>query len=117
MVPNQWSRKKDLIPTGKFFNMFIQLIFCDIIQNLRLFLSPIRTRYLPKENVSFNANHTVSFLLPMGAIFEPSMSVGTEEDNITSLNLAVAVSVPRLCVDSQIKQSCYGRQMFFLAAE
>ncbi|XP_068611225.1 platelet glycoprotein 4 [Brachionichthys hirsutus] len=49
-----------------------------------------RTRYLPKENITFNNNHTVSFLLPMGAIFEPSMSVGSEEDSVTSLNLAVA---------------------------
>ncbi|KAM4711501.1 platelet glycoprotein 4 [Anableps anableps] len=48
------------------------------------------TRYLAKDNVTFNFNHTVSFLLPSGAIFEPSMSVGTEEDKITSLNLAVA---------------------------
>uniref|UniRef100_UPI0037E7BD27 platelet glycoprotein 4 n=1 Tax=Semicossyphus pulcher TaxID=241346 RepID=UPI0037E7BD27 len=48
------------------------------------------TRYLPKENVTFNPNQTVSFLLPMGAIFEPSMSVGPEEDKVTSLNLAVA---------------------------
>ncbi|MCI4388710.1 hypothetical protein PGIGA_G00089070 [Pangasianodon gigas] len=49
-----------------------------------------RTRYIPKENVTFYQNHTVSFLLPSGAIFEPSMSVGTEEDMVTSLNLAVA---------------------------
>ncbi|XP_026853162.2 platelet glycoprotein 4 [Electrophorus electricus] len=49
-----------------------------------------RTRYIPKENVTFNDNYTVSFLLPAGAIFEPSMSVGTEEDIVTSLNLAVA---------------------------
>uniref|UniRef100_A0A8C5E3V8 Platelet glycoprotein 4 n=1 Tax=Gouania willdenowi TaxID=441366 RepID=A0A8C5E3V8_GOUWI len=51
------------------------------------------TRYLPKENITFNPNNTISFLLPMGAIFEPSMSVGSEEDNVTSLNLAVAVGV------------------------
>lgn len=51
-----------------------------------------RTRYLPKENITFNPNQTVSFLLPLGAIFEPSMSVGPEEDKVTSLNLAVAVS-------------------------
>lgn len=51
-----------------------------------------RTRYLPKENITFNPNNTVAFLLPQGAIFEPSMSVGPEEDNVTSLNLAVAVS-------------------------
>ncbi|KAK3517458.1 hypothetical protein QTP70_011640 [Hemibagrus guttatus] len=39
-----------------------------------------RTRYIPKENVTFFPNNTVSFLLPSGAIFEPSMSVGAEED-------------------------------------
>ena len=49
-----------------------------------------RTRYLPKENITFNPNQTVSFLLPSCAVFEPSMSVGPEEDNITSLNLGVA---------------------------
>ncbi|XP_071383176.1 platelet glycoprotein 4 [Centroberyx affinis] len=49
-----------------------------------------RTRYLPRSNITAYPNHTVSFLLPAGAIFEPSMSVGPEEDNITSLNLAVA---------------------------
>ncbi|KAF4079982.1 hypothetical protein AMELA_G00184380 [Ameiurus melas] len=49
-----------------------------------------RTRYIPKENVTFYQNHTVSFLLPLGAIFEPSKSVGAEEDVVTSLNLAVA---------------------------
>ncbi|KAF0029945.1 hypothetical protein F2P81_019050 [Scophthalmus maximus] len=51
-----------------------------------------RTRYLPKENITFNPNQTVSFLLPLGAIFEPSMSVGPEEDKVTSLNLAVAAA-------------------------
>ncbi|XP_070709752.1 platelet glycoprotein 4 [Pempheris klunzingeri] len=49
-----------------------------------------RTRYLPKHNVTFNDNHTASFLLPLGAIFEPTMSVGPEEDKVVSLNLAVA---------------------------
>nr|XP_033470488.1 platelet glycoprotein 4 [Epinephelus lanceolatus] len=49
-----------------------------------------RTRYLAKEKVTFNPNQTVSYLLPMGAIFEPSMSVGSEEEKVTSLNLAVA---------------------------
>ncbi|KAM4570299.1 platelet glycoprotein 4 [Odontesthes bonariensis] len=47
------------------------------------------TRYLAKENITFNPNDTVSFLLPQGAIFEPSMSVGPEEDIVSSLNLAV----------------------------
>lgn len=51
-----------------------------------------KTRYLPKENITFNPNQTASFLLPMGAIFEPSMSVGPEEDKVTSLNLAVAAT-------------------------
>uniref|UniRef100_A0A8C3B2T8 Platelet glycoprotein 4 n=1 Tax=Cyclopterus lumpus TaxID=8103 RepID=A0A8C3B2T8_CYCLU len=46
-----------------------------------------KTRYFPKDNITFNTNDTVSFLLPVGAIFEPSMSVGPEEDKVTSLNL------------------------------
>ncbi|MBN3320757.1 CD36 protein, partial [Atractosteus spatula] len=49
-----------------------------------------RTRYQPKENITANSNNTISFLLPYGAIFEPSMSIGSEADNVTSLNLAVA---------------------------
>nr|UFE16637.1 cluster of differentiation 36 [Tor putitora] len=49
-----------------------------------------KTRFIPKTNITFNDNYTVSFVLPAGAIFEPSMSVGTEEDVFTSLNLAVA---------------------------
>ncbi|KAF4114546.1 platelet glycoprotein 4 [Onychostoma macrolepis] len=49
-----------------------------------------KTRFIPKTNITFNDNYTVSFVLPAGAIFEPSMSVGTEEDIFTSLNLAVA---------------------------
>uniref|UniRef100_A0A8C7F474 Platelet glycoprotein 4 n=1 Tax=Oncorhynchus kisutch TaxID=8019 RepID=A0A8C7F474_ONCKI len=54
-----------------------------------------KTRYLPKENITANPeNHTISFLLPAGAIFEPSLSVGSEEDSVTSLNLAVAYSNP-----------------------
>ncbi|XP_054608776.1 platelet glycoprotein 4 isoform X2 [Dunckerocampus dactyliophorus] len=55
--------------------------------------------YLPKANITFNANHTVSFLMPLGAIFVPRMSVGSENDTITSLNLAVAGAytlVPKL---------------------
>ncbi|XP_034529634.1 platelet glycoprotein 4 [Notolabrus celidotus] len=48
-----------------------------------------RTRYLPKEDIKFNPNQTVSFILPLGAIFEPSMSVGPEEDKVTTLNIAV----------------------------
>ncbi|XP_028425901.1 platelet glycoprotein 4 [Perca flavescens] len=49
-----------------------------------------RTRYLAKENITFHPNQTASFLLPLGAIFEPSMSVGSDEDKVTTLNLAVA---------------------------
>ncbi|XP_077355254.1 platelet glycoprotein 4 [Festucalex cinctus] len=48
------------------------------------------TRYSSKANITFNPNNTVSYLLPLGAVFEPSLSVGPEEDVITSLNLAVA---------------------------
>lgn len=52
----------------------------------------IRTRYLPRDNITYG-DITVSFVLPAGAIFVPSMSVGSEEDNVTCLNLAVVVSV------------------------
>lgn len=55
-----------------------------------LFLT--RTRYLPKANITYG-DLTVSFVQPAGAIFVPSMSVGSEEDNVTCLNLFVAVSV------------------------
>uniref|UniRef100_A0A2K6SF63 Platelet glycoprotein 4 n=1 Tax=Saimiri boliviensis boliviensis TaxID=39432 RepID=A0A2K6SF63_SAIBB len=52
-----------------------------------------RVRYLAKENVTQDPeNNTVSFLQPNGAIFEPSLSVGTENDNFTVLNLAVAAA-------------------------
>ena len=50
-----------------------------------------RTRYLAKTNITAYENHTVSFSLPAGAIFDPSMSVGPEEDVVTVLNLVVAV--------------------------
>lgn len=52
-----------------------------------------RVRYLAKENITHDSeSHTVSFVQPNGAIFEPSLSVGTENDTLTVLNLAVAVS-------------------------
>ncbi|XP_047608210.1 platelet glycoprotein 4-like isoform X2 [Phacochoerus africanus] len=50
-----------------------------------------RVRYLAKKNIVQDPKtHTVSFLQPKGAIFEPSLSVGTENDTFTVLNLAVA---------------------------
>lgn len=49
-----------------------------------------KTRFLPKENITFYANHTASFLLPVNAIFEPTMSVGSEDDKMVVLNVAVA---------------------------
>uniref|UniRef100_A0A5F5PU04 Platelet glycoprotein 4 n=1 Tax=Equus caballus TaxID=9796 RepID=A0A5F5PU04_HORSE len=52
-----------------------------------------RVRYLAKENITHDSeNHTVSFVQPHGAIFEPSLSVGTENDTFTVLNLAVAAA-------------------------
>ena len=59
--------------------------------------SPLRVRYLAKSNITAH-NDAVSFLLPNGAIFEPDMSVGSEDDLVTTLNLAVAVSLPCLSV-------------------
>uniref|UniRef100_A0A8C6T8Y3 Platelet glycoprotein 4 n=1 Tax=Neogobius melanostomus TaxID=47308 RepID=A0A8C6T8Y3_9GOBI len=49
-----------------------------------------KTRFLPKHNITFNPNHTASFLLPTIATFEPNMSVGTEDEEVVVLNLAVA---------------------------
>lgn len=72
-----------------FYNILMKEKECSVSKSDNF---PRRTRYLPKENVTFNPNLTVSYLLPYGAIFEPSMSVGAEEDKVTSLNLAVAVS-------------------------
>lgn len=52
-----------------------------------------RVRYLAKENITQDPEtHTISFLQPNGAIFEPSLSVGRENDTFTVLSLAVAVS-------------------------
>ncbi|XP_039616987.1 platelet glycoprotein 4 isoform X2 [Polypterus senegalus] len=49
-----------------------------------------KVRYLPKENITANPNNTISFLVPREAIFVPEMSIGNEEDKITTLNLVVA---------------------------
>ncbi|XP_039579589.1 platelet glycoprotein 4 [Passer montanus] len=54
-----------------------------------------RVRYLPKENVTEGENGTITYMLPNIANFEPDMSVGTENDTLTILNLAV-VAVPSL---------------------
>lgn len=72
-----------------------------------------RVRYLAKENITQNPeDHTVSFVQPNGAIFEPSLSVGTEDDNFTVLNLAVAAaphiyqnSFVQVVLNSLIKKS------------
>lgn len=55
-----------------------------------------RVRYLAKENITHDTEkHTVSFVQPNSAIFEPSLSIGTENDTYTVLNLAVA-AIPHL---------------------
>ncbi|KAM9388445.1 platelet glycoprotein 4 isoform 1-T2 [Phaethornis superciliosus] len=51
-----------------------------------------RVRYLPKENITENADGTISYMLPNVARFEPDMSVGTENDTFTCLNLAVVAA-------------------------
>ncbi|OXB76634.1 UNVERIFIED_CONTAM: hypothetical protein H355_010498 [Colinus virginianus] len=60
-----------------------------------------RVRYLPKENITENSNGTISYMLPNVARFEPDMSVGTENDTITCLNLAV-VAAPALYTNNFI---------------
>ncbi|NXF04090.1 CD36 protein, partial [Smithornis capensis] len=54
-----------------------------------------RVRYLPKENITEHDDGTISYMLPNIARFEPDMSVGTENDTVICLNLAVA-AVPSL---------------------
>ncbi|NXK04094.1 CD36 protein, partial [Herpetotheres cachinnans] len=61
-----------------------------------------RVRYLPKENVTENSDGTISYMLPNIARFEPDMSVGTENDTITCLNLAV-VAAPSLYTNTFIQ--------------
>ncbi|OWK06378.1 CD36 [Cervus elaphus hippelaphus] len=52
-----------------------------------------RVRYLAKDIITRDSKtHTISFLQPKGAIFEPWLSVGTENDTFTVLNLAVAAT-------------------------
>ncbi|XP_009461188.1 PREDICTED: platelet glycoprotein 4 isoform X2 [Nipponia nippon] len=61
-----------------------------------------RVRYLPKENITENSDGTISYMLPNIAHFEPDMSVGTENDTITCLNLAV-VAAPALYTNTFIQ--------------
>ncbi|NXE45680.1 CD36 protein, partial [Casuarius casuarius] len=61
-----------------------------------------RVRYLPKENITDNSDGTISYMLPNIARFEPDMSVGTENDTVTCLNLAV-VAAPALYTNTFIR--------------
>ncbi|KAM9204335.1 platelet glycoprotein 4 isoform 1-T2 [Mergus octosetaceus] len=61
-----------------------------------------RVRYLAKENITENSDGTISYMLPNAARFEPDMSVGTENDTITCLNLAV-VAAPALYTNAFIQ--------------
>ncbi|NXA30721.1 CD36 protein, partial [Eudromia elegans] len=61
-----------------------------------------RVRYLPKENITENPDGTISYMLPNVARFEPDMSIGTENDTVTCLNLAV-VAAPALYTNNFIQ--------------
>ncbi|XP_069318379.1 platelet glycoprotein 4-like [Eulemur rufifrons] len=64
-----------------------------------------RVHYLAKENITQDSeDHTVSYVKLNGAIFEPSLSVGTEKDTFTILNLAVAV-VPCIYQNASVQES------------
>lgn len=62
------------------------------IKNILFVFWISRVRYLAKQNVTEGENGTISYMLPNAANFEPDMSVGTENDTVTVLNLAVVVS-------------------------
>ncbi|XP_029472336.1 platelet glycoprotein 4 [Rhinatrema bivittatum] len=51
-----------------------------------------RVRYLSKENITMEESHTVSYVQPNSAVFQPDMSIGSESDIVTTLNLAVAAA-------------------------
>ncbi|NXL90519.1 CD36 protein, partial [Alectura lathami] len=61
-----------------------------------------RVRYLAKQNITENSDGTISYMLPNTALFEPDMSVGTENDTITCLNLAV-VAAPAVYTNNFIQ--------------
>ncbi|XP_044279082.1 platelet glycoprotein 4 isoform X2 [Varanus komodoensis] len=54
-----------------------------------------RVRYLAKENITEHPDFTISYMQPNIVHFMPSMSIGTEDDNFTFVNLAV-VAAPAL---------------------
>ncbi|XP_053873348.1 platelet glycoprotein 4 [Malaclemys terrapin pileata] len=61
-----------------------------------------RMRYLPKENITQHPDYTVSYMLPNVARFEPDMSVGSENDTFTCINLAV-VAAPAMYQNSFVQ--------------
>ncbi|XP_032657987.1 platelet glycoprotein 4 [Chelonoidis abingdonii] len=61
-----------------------------------------RMRYLPKENITQHPDYTVSYMLPNVARFEPDMSVGSENDTFTCINLAV-VAAPSMYQNSFVQ--------------
>uniref|UniRef100_A0A8C8YFW3 Platelet glycoprotein 4 n=1 Tax=Prolemur simus TaxID=1328070 RepID=A0A8C8YFW3_PROSS len=64
-----------------------------------------RVHYLAKENITQDPeDHTVSYVKLNGAIFEPSLSVGTENDTFTVLNPAVVVA-PYIFQNASIQKS------------
>ncbi|KAM3832488.1 LOW QUALITY PROTEIN: platelet glycoprotein 4-like [Vipera latastei] len=54
-----------------------------------------RMRYLPKENITEHHDNILSYLQPNIIRFQPDMSIGSENDTITTVNLAV-VAAPAL---------------------
>ncbi|XP_044133098.1 platelet glycoprotein 4 [Bufo gargarizans] len=68
-------------------------------------------RHLPKTNVTQNNNSTVTYYLPNNAIFQRHMSIGSDDDKYTVLNLGVAAApalLPNILlglVDTAVKRS------------
>ncbi|KAM6437617.1 platelet glycoprotein 4 isoform 3-T20 [Liasis olivaceus] len=61
-----------------------------------------KMRYKPKENITELEDGTVSYLQPNIIIFQPDMSIGSENDTITTVNLAV-VAAPALFTSGLIQ--------------
>ncbi|XP_063164166.1 platelet glycoprotein 4-like [Candoia aspera] len=51
-----------------------------------------KMRYRPKENITEHENDTLSYFLPNIVLFQPDMSVGPENDTVTTVNLAIVAA-------------------------
>ncbi|TNN22772.1 Scavenger receptor class B member 1 [Liparis tanakae] len=64
-------------------------------------------KYIQKENVTFHANGTVSYLEYRRFFFEPTMSSGNESEVVTIPNMLVLVSSSSSSSSSSLSSSTH----------